>query len=191
MFSTQHIRDYINKRKETRGHGNTLILYIMWMPLLIGVFGVAVDSAVAVYTQSTLQSGLDTATQSALSRAVNPGTNVNKTLKPNLTLKAARDYTIEFYDANRANGKNPFVKCQNSLTKLQGPGAVYTDYKLVTPASGCAWTEGTFRMKTDGTNVEVTANIVETSQTLFLKLIGIDQFTYNVTSSARVSFEKG
>ena len=185
-----NLKSFLKERKSKRESGSTLVLYIMWMPLLIGVFGVGVDSAIGAYTQSTLQSSLDTATQSALSRAVNPGTNGNTTFKPKLTTEAARNYTISFYDTNRSGGENPFLQCQTSImTPSEDAEITYRDFKFVSPPSGCGYTEGTFRMTTSGNKVELTTNVLETSSTVFLHAIGVPELKYNITSSARVTHE--
>lgn len=191
-MSMQKVRDYLTKRRNHKEKGNTLVLYIMWMPLILGAFGVAVDGTIGTYTVSTLQSGLDTATQSALSRATNPGTNNNTTFKPELTEQAAQNYTLSFYDANRSNGKNPFIICQKTITQPdKSNGQVYNNIHLVTPPSGCSYTQANFAVKTVGNTVTLTTTIVEQSDTIFLPIIGIDHLEYDVTSSARVTYAKG
>lgn len=188
----QKVRDYLTKRRNHKEKGNTLVLYIMWMPLIMGAFGVAVDGTVGTYTVSTLHSGLDTATQSALSRATNPGTNNNTTFKPELTQQAAQYYTTAFYDANRSNGKNPFIICQKTITQPdKSQGQVYNNIQLITPPSGCAYTQANFSINNVGNTVVLNTTIVEQSHTLFLPIIGIDHLEYDVVSSARVTYARG
>lgn len=188
-MSINNFRKLLTERRKTREKGNSLVLYILWMPLLFGSFGVAVDSAVAIYTASTLQSGLDTAAQSALSRAVNPGTGENTSLTPQLTYEAARDYTIAFYDANRSEGKNPFIKCQTSLV-LPSDGSSGTAM-LVRPPSGCAWTQLSYGLTPTPNGAEVNVTITEQSGTVFMHMVGVSELKYKISSSARVTYEIG
>lgn len=183
----RNLRSLIEKRKNARETANSLVLYVLWMPLMFGVFGVAVDSAVATYTVATLQSGLDTATQSALARSSNPGTGSNTTTKPSLTQAQARTYTINFYDANRSNGKNSFIHCQKNA--ISGTGS--TTVKFITPPSGCGWTETSFSYKPVGNAVELKTSIIEETGTVFLYTLGIKDLKFPVTSSARTTYEIG
>jgi Flp pilus assembly protein TadG len=179
------IRD--NRHKE---RGNTMVMYIMLFPLVFGIFGVAVDTTVATYTQSSLQSNLDAATQSALSRATNPGTSANLANRPMLTSDQARNYIISIYDTNRTGTKEqPFVKCQSSVT--QSSSVKYASPRLVTPPSGCKWTEGKYSFSNYQGQISVSMTLVESSSTVFSHIIGIKDFKYNISSDARISYVRG
>lgn len=178
--------ELLQERKLSREKGNSLVVYVLWMPLLFGSFGVAVDMAVGTYTNTTLQSALDTGTQSALSRATNPGTGGNKTANPQLTSAKAHEYFVSFYDANRtdtgANNKNPFLKCQT--TAVSGG-------KLVTPPSRCRWTEDSFRVVQSGRTIDMTTTVNEISSPIFIHILNIHDVNYKLTSSARVTYAVG
>lgn len=172
--------------------GNTLVMYIMFFPLVFGVFGLAVDTTVATYTQASLQSSLDAATQSALSRAVNPGTEGNRTSKPTLTTEKAQAYVTSFYDISRAGDqKSAFVKCQTSITQPPGEAAPYPTAKVVTPPSGCSYTQGKFAYSTYNGQATISVAVVEKSSTVFINIIGIDEFKYDVKSESRITYEVG
>jgi Flp pilus assembly protein TadG len=177
------------ENKRNNEHGNTMVMYIMLFPLIFGIFGVAVDTTVATYTQSSLQSNLDGATQSALSRATNPGTTANTTNRPLLTSEQARTYIIQIYDTNRIGTKEqPFVKCQTSIAKKN---ITYASPTLVTPPSGCKWTQGEYKFTNYGGQISVSMSVVEKSSTIFSQIIGINDFTYNIKSDARISYVRG
>ena len=154
----------------------------MLMPVIFGAFGVSIDLAVGTYTNTNLQSALDTATQTALSRATNPGTNGNTTFNPTLTEDAAHEYVIDFYDTNRTDAantnENPFLNCQTSAT----------NGTLITPDSGCGWTEQNFSFEVDGNELITEVTVYETSNPVFIKMIGIDEVKYTIKSSARTTF---
>lgn len=185
----------LTERKQHREKGNSLVVYVLWMPLLFGSFGVAVDSAIGIYTNSTLQSAMDTGTQSALSRATNPGTGGNTTANPQLTSTNAHNYFIQFYDANRtdtgSNNKNPFLICQTSVAP-KDTGDSYA--KLITNApSRCAWTENSFSVAQNQSKktIDMTTRVTEKSAPVFIHILGIKQVTYHLTSSARVTYAYG
>lgn len=171
-------------------HGNTMVMYILLFPLVFGIFGVAVDTTIATYTQTSLQSNLDAATQSALSRAMNPS-STQLANRPILTSDQAKKYIVDIYDANRSSGAEgqPFVKCQTSVT--QSATVKYPSPTLVTPPSGCKWTQGNYSFSNYNGQISVSMTIVESSSTVFSHVIGIKDFKYNITSDARITFVKG
>lgn len=189
------LREMLNERKKNKERGNSLVVYVLWMPLLFGSFGVAVDGAIGIYTNSTLQSAMDTGTQSALSRATNPGTGGNTTANPQLTTNNAHNYFIQLYDANRtdtgANNKNPFLICQTSAAAMD-TGDSYA--KLITSApSHCGWTENSFTYDQNQARktIDLTTRVTEKSAPVFIHVLGIKQVTYHLTSSARVTYAYG
>lgn len=182
-----------NRLKERRNKngeesGNTLVLYIMWFPLLMFIFGLAVDSSVATYMNSTLQSSLDAATQSALSRANNPGLDGNSSNKPELTSAKAQSYVNEIYDVNR-KPKSNFIICQTNV--IQPKNEKFANPKKITPTSGCAWTQGNFTLNKHNGQISIQTSIVEQSGTTFMHVLGVDKFTYVIKSEARVTYKVG
>ena len=170
------------RQKRDEG-GNSIIIYVLLFPVVFGVFGVAVDLAVGTYTNTNLQSGLDTATQSALSRASNPGTNGNITVNPKLTKDAAHQYIVDYYDVNRTDSsnsnENPFIICQT----VAGP-----EGKLVKPDSGCAWTENSYSFTIAAKTLNTKIELYETSKPVFIHIIGITEIKYTISSSARTTY---
>lgn len=182
MFQS-FIKKIIQNRTERNETGNSLVVTVLMFPLLFGVFGLSLDLSVAVYTQNTLQSSLDTAAQSALSRALNPGEIGNVTLAPTLTYEAAQEYFRTFYDVNRSNvndNSNPFLKCQTT---------VYENGDFVNPASGCGYTEKFFDFNIVDDKLTIDARIYETSHAIFIPIFGVTELKYHLETSARTTFE--
>lgn len=168
--------------------GNTLILYIMLFPVVFSAFGLAIDTTLATYTQTSLQSNLDAATQSALSRAANPTTNsTNTTNRPKLSAADARTNIINIYATNRTgSGEQPFVICQKTPAR---DGSITGS--LVKGTDNCAWTQ-TYYSYTDRVgNISVKMSVLETSKPIFLQLLNIDEFKYNLTSEAKLTYAQG
>lgn len=187
------IKDLLIKRHQHKESASTLILYVLWMPLLVVIFGLAVDVSIATYTQASLQSGLDAATQSSLSRAVNPGVKGNVTNSPYLTTAAAHTYFNEFYDINRSKGKNPFIVCQTSPTiPSPGSGAIIgTGVKLINPPSRCDWTETNFKLILNSKSATLNTDVFEESHTTFIYMIGVPILKYNISSVATSTYAIG
>jgi Flp pilus assembly protein TadG len=181
------IKSLIEKRKGNEESGSAMIIFIMWMPIILGTFGLSVDMAIATYTSTTLQSALDTATQSSLSRAANPGLEGNTTVNPRLTAEKGHEYLVTYYNINRQDAKgtnkNPFLRCQGTVAEGGG--------KLVRPSTGCAWTENSYSVSTVGRVTEMNVRVVEKSTSIFIKIIGFETITYGLESSARVTYAIG
>jgi len=180
-MNLKRLRNLVAERKKNKEDASVLIIYMMLFPVIFAAFGVSVDLAIGTYTNTNLQSALDTATQSSLSRAVNPGTNGNTSFTPRLTAESARSYMIDYYDGNRTSvgNENPFIRCQ-SKPKV---GSV-----LVTPPSGCAWSQNSFGFGISGNVLEVNVEVYEESKPVFLNMIGVDTIKYTITSSARTTY---
>jgi hypothetical protein len=182
-MNMDRLRNLITKRKKNKEDANTLVMYIMLFPVIFSAFGVSVDLAIGTYTNTNLQSALDTATQSSLSRAVNPGTNGNTLFSPSLTSDAAHQYITDFYDKNRTDisndNENPFIRCQT--TPIAGAS-------LVTPPSGCAWSENSYNLGITGNVLQADVEIYEESSPVFLGMVGVDAIKYTITSSARTTY---
>jgi Flp pilus assembly protein TadG len=184
---TSPVHKFLNKfrnhqAKKDKEAGNSLIVTLLLFPVMFAAFGTSVDLSIAVYTQSTLQSSLDTGAQSALSRALNPGQVGNTTLAPRLTRDAARSYLIQFYDLNRSNtndNSNPFLKCQKRATG----GGTY-----VNPTSGCGFTLKNFAFSVSGNRLTLNATVYETSHTIFIHTVGVKEVKYTIQTSARTTF---
>lgn len=179
------------KSKRTEESGNTIVLYVLWFPLLFSIFGLAIDTTAATYTNSTLQSALDTATQSALARADNPGLNSNSSTTPTLTSAQSAALIKTTYDNNRRE-KTGFLICQTAKTFSKNiTAAEQLSATLVRPASGCNWTQISHKLVKGNGVLTVSMSIVEQSKPAFLQMLGVKSFTYNIKSEARVTFTNG
>lgn len=182
-MNLDRLRNLVARRKKSKEDANTFIIYIMLFPVIFSAFGVSVDLAIGTYTNTNLQSALDTATQSSLSRAVNPGTNGNTSFSPSLTSDAAHQYITDFYDKNRTDisndRENPFLRCQN--TPIAGA-------QLVIPPSGCAWSEKSYTLNITGNVLQANVEVYEESEPVFLGMIGVETIKYTITSSARTTY---
>lgn len=188
--------DFIKKLKGTKyvqskDNGNTIVLYIMLFPVVFAAFGLAVDTTVATFTQTSLQSNLDAATQSALSRAVNPGAGADTQYRPYLDPTVTLNNTINIYDFNRVGTKEqPFVQCQTSITTASETTVVSP--RLVTPSgSRCGFTLNDFKIDNTYRYSNLEINIVEKSSPIFLRYVGINEFKYNLYSEARITYARG
>lgn len=164
--------------------GNTFVLYILLFPVVFAAFGLAIDTTLATYTQTSLQSSLDAALQSSLSRAVNPGAAGTGTATQPLLSKAdAHKDIINVYDINRtSSGEQPFVNCSD--------GAV-AGFTSISPPSGCGWLQKSFVFKNASGAISSSMTIREQSSPIFLRFVGIDEFTYDISSDARITYARG
>lgn len=182
------ILEKLRKHKGVSGdreEGNSLVLYLLMIPVVFSFFGLAVDATIATYTQTSLQSNLDAALQSTLSRATNPGGAGNAAVKPTFPPGTINRLVNEIYDQNRkGNGEQPFVICQTSPIKSSsGFGST-----LVVPDSGCGWTQGFFAYGNNNNELRLMVSITEQSKPVFLQFLDIEVFTYNIQSQARTNY---
>ena len=173
--------------KRDRERGDTFILYFMLFPVMFAFFGLAVDVAAANYTAGTLQSALDTATQSAVAQSQ---TTASKA--PTLTLAQAKEKIYHVYDANRTgNQKIPFLACQ-------GTNVPYANSQgQIRPTSNCGFTVNSISVTPTSTvGGKVVRNVVKVSVTeyskyMFLYVIGMEYQKYNITSQAFLTTGRG
>lgn len=178
-------------RVKDKESGNSIVAYVMLFPVVFASFGLAVDTTVATYTQTSLQSNLDAATQSTLSQANNPGQNGNSNYYPGLRSNIAEQTFVNVYDMNRSGGKEqPFVICQGSVTSTDSIPAGASP-RLIRPATGCSFTLNQFNYRVSGSEVSLYVNIVEKSKPVFLRYVGVDEFKYNLISESRITYERG
>lgn len=192
-----------NKRNRDEHGGGMMVLYLLLFPLVFSVFGLAVDTTLATYTQSSIQSNLDAATQSALSRANNPGTHGNNSDRPFLSAAETRTAIIRTYDFNRYDSsEQPFLQCQSTAmpTNIKSgsawagnTGETTSDYKaqLVSPPSGCPWTQVYYVFQNHNNQISVQMSVAEKSKTVFLNLLGFQEFKYYIISEARITYQQG
>lgn len=145
--------------------GNSFVMYVMMMLLMLGIFGLAVDTALNVYTRNAIQGAMDVATRTAVQQinVVNGRVTVNA--------DAARTVAEQTYAKNRpASGTSggAMLVCQNSSS---GRCFQVTEFQVGTdPRTGQQYVEFSVR---------------ERRNNLFLNLINVDQQVFEVTSRAR------
>jgi hypothetical protein len=183
------LKQLIRERTAGKENGNTLIVWMLLFPVIFSAFGLAVDTTIATFTSGGLQSNLDAATQSALSGARNPGTGDGVYRKPSLTPEQARTRILAVYETNRIGlGEQPFINCQTSVTEPSSgavPGA-----RLIIPSSGCGFTQTSYRMDINNGQISTQIRILEKSNTVFLGLLGIREFKYDIESSSRITYQQ-
>lgn len=151
----------LNKR--TNEQGNSFVLYVMLMLLMLGIFGLAVDTAINVYTRNAIQSALDTATRTAAQQ-----TNISNG-RVVIDQTRARQVAEDIYRKNR-----PGTGTSGGAMLVCQPGAQcfrVTGFSVgVDPITGQRYVE---------------MRVSEKRNNLFMSYIGVKQQTFQVVSRAR------
>lgn len=186
MFNKETIANLKKKiiREERNEEGNSLIIYILLMPVLVLTMGLGIDLAINTYTQNTLQSALDQATQSAVSEANNPTATTQS-----VSLYTDMKVTVEkIYDANRI-GKLANLACQGTSTTPWYSGPLGGSH--ITPPSGCGYNEVSFKIVDTGSGANrtqyLTSEVVEYSKNSFLGMLGLPYQEYIIASQATIT----
>lgn len=188
MFSTI-------KRKKSRElkrfgflneRGNILIWYVFMIPVFVGGIGLAVDMTNVTAVRTSLQLSLDAATQGTVALSKNQTSG-----KPRfLTKSQAQAEAVKLYDLNRTGMSKagqvkegiPFLQCQ---TKKTGSGT-----RIVPSGSKCGFTLSSFNYHGNGglkNGGHITMTVTEKADTMFLGMLGFDDLTYTITSTARLT----
>lgn len=154
--------------------GNLLIWYVACFFVLMGVFGVAVDTSFNTYARNTLQNSLDSAVVAAASKTT-PTTDGRIIINKQQALN-----TIEsLYDQNRKSV--PDAICNSS-----------TKYKVTHPRSGESymgngncWVMTSFRVNESAGTISV--SVREYKPNYFLKMLGLQQQEFRLNSTARLT----
>lgn len=168
--------------------GNMLIWYIFMLPVFIGAVALAVDVANITAMRTSLQVSADAATQGTVALSKNQASG-----KPRFnSASEAQQSAIKLYDANRSGMAKagsrykesiPFLKCQTSKASSSGT--------LITPPnSGCGFTLTEFKYSSTGglnNGGYVTMTVQEKADTIFLQFLGMNDLTYTITSTARLT----
>lgn len=185
----QNIRKAWNQ--EGRERGNVLVFYVMMFPVFLALIGLAIDGSVIASTQAQLQSSLDAAVQGTVALSKNQTGTSNQ---PRLSYAEAHASVVKLYDSNRsgmysdrANRSEsiPFLQCQTS-----SPSGGSVDLIEPGPISHCGFTmlpisySPTGSLKNGG---YLTVTVKEKASTIFLQFLGINDLTYTVTSTARLT----
>lgn len=190
MFRHKETTSVSSPQKKRKGFlnekGNMLVWYVMMFPVFIGAVALAVDVTNIAAVRASLQVSADAATQGAVSMSQNQANG-----KPRyVSTVDAKNQAIMLYDANRSGMSKagrykegiPFLKCQTSST---GNGS------LVTPSnSHCGFTMVSFEYSPDGGLKKggyLTMTVQEKADTMFMQFLGLDDLTYTITSTARLT----
>lgn len=178
-----------------RERGNVLVFYVMMFPVFLALTGLAVDGSIVASTQAQLQSSLDAAVQGTVALSKNQtGTGEN----PRLTYLEAKQNVVRLYDSNRAGmysdrssntGSVPFLQCQ---TYERGETGSLPSINLIEPGpiSQCGFQMLPISYSQNGSlrnGGYLTVTVREKASTIFLQFIGINDLTYTVTSTARLT----
>lgn len=168
--------------------GNMLVWYIFMMPVFMGAVALAVDVSNITAMRTSLQVSADAATQGTVALSKNQASG-----KPRFnSATEAKQAAIKLYDANRSGMAKadsrfkesiPFLQCQTSKAGSAGT--------LVTPPnSKCGFTLTEFKYSSTGglnNGGYVTMTVQEKADTIFLQFLGMDELTYTITSTARLT----
>ncbi len=145
--------------------------------------GLGIDLSINTYTQNTLQSALDQATQSAVSLAQNPTSS-----SQSVSLYDSLKYTVEnIYDANRI-GKLANLQCQGTTTLPWYSGNLGGQH--IMPPSGCGYTEVNMNIVNGGPGNRtkyLSTEVVEYSKNSFLGMLGLPYQEYIIASQATIT----
>lgn len=143
--------------KAHREDGNSFLLYIFIIPVLCGAVGLGIDTSMGQYVKAGIQNAADTATVAAATKTSYSGGY--KIINKTAAEKQART----LYNNSRKN--YPAISKSSPTIKVS---VVYVNVggNLISQA---------LRME-----------ISEKSPTVFLHMVGVDEFKYNIVSEARI-----
>jgi len=180
MFNKETLKKLKDKLPKQDESGNSFLMYLLLMPVLVATMGLGIDVSINTYTQNTLQSALDQATQSTVSLAKNPdATHSNVSLFEEMKQTVRR-----IYDQNRI-GKLANLACQGQDTPWSDEGGV-----KVVPPSGCGYTELEVNIVSGGAGNRdqyLTASVVEYSKNPFSGMLGFPFQEYHIKSEAVIT----
>lgn len=167
---------YIRHRRE---EGNTLIMVICLMPIMLMCLAFGIQTSLSNYTKNTLQSALDQATQSAVGQAIN-GDGTQQTIRLGDNLLAN---TNRLYDINRRDKLNNLL-CTMSITPA-------SDGAITNGGSGCPWRQTSWRIYTKNGNQFFEMKIHDYSRVPFGTWLDQGYQSYTIVSTARVTGTSG
>lgn len=141
-------------------NGNSFIMYILLLPVLMGFFGYAVDSGLSYYTRTGMQNALDSA-------AIAGAAKVNYNGSGNFSINAERAKEQAISAMKVSLKQYPNLNCKD-----------YNCYNInATIVNGGAGRGEVLRL-----------TLTERSKTQFLYIIGQHEQVYNLKSEARIGF---
>lgn len=188
MKKLRTFTEQVNKvrayRKEQGESGAATVTFaILLTPLFLALFGFAVDIAALQQNMSSLQTSADAASQSVISQSQNS----YQSNRPGMSSATARSNFITYYDANRFVGSNSngATSANVPLLKCQGTGVTGGTVK-----SGCGFKITSFQYSNSGALANgnnIAVSVQEKSGTMFVRMFGIKEFTYNINTTARLT----
>lgn len=155
------------KNLREKESANTLFMVVMLMPVICGVFGVALDAGVGYYTRTGMQNALDNAVVAGAGQVSTVGVagGSRNVINP----QRAFDATYQSYSSSRENYPN--IQCG---------------------AGNCFHMETTLGNDTSGgrSGQYLRVTVKESSPTLFLRVFGITKQEYTLKSEARLGFRQ-
>lgn len=159
------MRKFLKRDKE---NGNTFVMYLLLLPLMMGFFGYAVDSGISYYTRTGMQNALDSAAVAgAAGNTVDGGRGV--------VYDSHGNYVI-----NVVKAKNQAVTAMRTSLK-QYPNLNCSDYN-------CYNITATVINGGVGRGSVLRLEVQERSKTLFLHILGQKEQVYTLRSEARIGF---
>lgn len=143
-------------------NGNSFIMYILLLPIMMGFFGFAVDSGISYYTRTGMQNALDSAAVAGAAQV-----NYNSNGSGNFAINAQRAKTTAIEAMKVSLNQYPNLKC-----------AEYNCYNIT----------ATIVNGGNGRGDVLRLSVQERSKTLFLHVIGQNEQVYNLKSEARIGF---
>lgn len=168
----------ISKRFRTKNvpneEGNLLIWYVGCFFVLMGIFGVAVDTSFNTYSRNTLQNSLDSAVVAAASKT-------NSTANGSIVInKEQAVKTIEaLYDQNRKSV--PDAVCASNTVYNITPKKTGEKYM----GNGNCWVMTNFKINASAGTIS--ASVREYKPNYFLRMLGLPTQEFRLTSTARLT----
>lgn len=147
-------------KRSDKENGNSFLMYIFLLPILMGFFGLAVDSGISYYTRTGMQNALDSA-------AIAGAAQVN--------YNGSGSFAI-----NRDRAKVQAITAMKVSLK-QYPNLNCKDYN-------CYDIKATIVNGGVGRGEVLRLTVTERSKTQFLHIIGQHEQVYNLKSEARIGF---
>lgn len=166
MNPLTRFKNFLKNLREKES-ANTLFMVVMLMPIICGVFGVALDAGVGYYTRTGMQNALDNAVVAGAGQVKTIG--VSGGSRNVIDSERARATLLESYSTSRENYPN--IKC--------GAGECFS----METSIGNSTAGGR-----DGQYLRVI--VKESSPTIFLHIFGIDKQEYTLKSEARLGFRQ-
>ena len=147
--------------KLDRENGNSFIMYILLLPVLMGFFGYAVDAGLSYYTRTGMQNALDSA-------AIAGATQVNYNGSGSFDIDRERAEAQAIASMKVSLQQYPNLECQD--------GSCYNNiHATIVNVGG----ERGSVLRLD---------VTEKSKTLFMHILGIKEQPYTLKSEARIGY---